>query len=119
MSDEYGGMFIVILAIGCFVFLLIALFWSAGFVSPSNCRVCKGTFGVTPASQGSILNTCGADGKQPCSFISTSLVDATSQCSSDPMCTSFTYDELGGIFYYNLNDTIIPGSVFNDVYFKL
>lgn len=117
--DEYVGMFLVILTIFSVVILILLLSWTAGKISPSQCKSCKGTYGVTPGSEGTLLSVCGDDKQQPCSFLSTSLLEATSLCTADPLCTSFTYDELSGLFYYNLNDTVVSTSSDTDVYFKL
>jgi hypothetical protein len=117
--DEYVGLFLVILTIFSVVVLILLLSFTASKISPSQCKTCKGTYGVTPGSEGALLSTCGADKQQPCSFLSTSLLEATSMCTADPLCTSFTYDELSGLFYYNLNDTTTPASGDTDVYFKL
>lgn len=107
-----------ILVVFSVILLIVVIYQSAVLINPNQCKSSFGNYGVFPSSEGSILNACGITKSEPCTFPTSNLTEAVNICTADPLCKFFTYDELTGLMYYNVNSTVTPSSDNFDVYAK-
>lgn len=88
---------LIVLTVFLGIFLVVMIVYNAVIltqrVSPSQCPVAAGNFGVQPNKTAQILSQCGADASDVCTFTGiTSLAAAIDQCNQmATICNVFLY----------------------------
>lgn len=76
-------------------FILMYFYATSVMVRPDECQASTGIYGVVPGATGELLQSCGPDADEDCTFEEATLADAVARCDSlgPRVCGSFTYSE--------------------------
>ena len=119
MYSEIGTLFLIVFIIVtavAIIFIILYFRSTLYLVSPSQCGASFGTYSVTPARSGVMLNTCG-DGTQPCKFVAYTLEEAINICNEqESKCDAFAYSEVNrALSFIDITQELIP-TVLGGVY---
>lgn len=89
----------IILIIGIIALIILLIKSYSERISPDQCPTIQGSYGMIPASNGTILNLCGSGGNQPCQSLQPNLDTAVAECENQSnICNRFSYNGSNSIF---------------------
>jgi len=102
----------ILFTIGIIILIVLLIKCQTDRLLPSQCPSVTGSYGLITSSNGTVLSSCGSDGKQPCSSTQTSLDAAVDECNSQSsICQIFSYNGSNNLF-----TVLVPQStLFNEL----
>ena len=88
-------------------------------IDPGSCPIIKGSYGVQPGKTGDILQTCGKNQNEECTFNVDTLQDAVEKCDEmSDICSQFAFVDSDSTMQFIDSTSLITDAAVGDLYLR-